>query len=66
MRGFWLGSWVLWVSCVFAGCGGDAGESTATPANPQAGLDAVKKLGGLPKIEKAGGVPTAGPESEKK
>jgi hypothetical protein len=66
MRFFWLGLLVLCVSCVLAGCEGGSGESTATPANPQAGLDAVKKLQDLPKVEKSGGAPSAGPQGEKK
>lgn len=34
------------VSCILAGCGGDSSQSTdaATPENPQAGLDAMKKM----------------------
>jgi len=41
---------VLIGSCLLSGCegGGGAGpsEGTATPENPQAGLDAMKKLQG--------------------
>ena len=44
------GSIVL--SCLLAGCDSGAGPGTATPQNPQAGLDAVKKL-------QQGAVPTA-------
>ena len=57
MRRFWLGAGVLFVSCVLAGCDGDSGVSTATPDNPQAGLDAIKKLQGAPKVTSKGLVP---------
>lgn len=58
---------MLFVLCLLAGCGDDGGgEPTATPANPQAGLDAVKKLQGLPKATEKGLVPPTGGDAEKK
>jgi hypothetical protein len=66
MRSFWLSASMLFVLGFLAGCGDDGGDSTATPANPQAGLDAVKKLQGLPKATEKGLVPATGVESEKK
>ena len=44
MRSLRLGVAALVVSCLMAGCESGSGESTATPENPQAGLDAIKKL----------------------
>ena len=66
MRSMWLSASLLFVLCLVAGCGEEGGgESTATAANPQAGLDAVKKLQGLPKTTEKGLVPATGVEAEK-
>jgi hypothetical protein len=45
MRSGYLAVGSIMISCVLAGCdGGGGGEATATPENPQAGLDAIKKM----------------------
>ena len=47
MGGLRRGIVLLIASCFIAGCsGGAGGESAATPENPQAGLEAMKKLQG--------------------
>ena len=66
MRRFGLGVIVIFVACGLPGCGDDGGESTATPATPQAGLDAVKKLQGLPQTTEKGVKPPAGTDGETK
>jgi hypothetical protein len=60
MRSLRLGAAALVVSCLMAGCeGGGSGESTATPENPQAGLDAIKKLQSGPQPTAKGLMPVA-------
>ena len=36
------------VTCLLAGCSDGGGEAVSTPENPQAGLDAIKKMQPLP------------------
>ena len=60
MSGLRLGIASLVAACVVAGCdAGGAGESTATPENPQAALDAVKKLQSGPQPTAKGMMPVA-------
>jgi hypothetical protein len=54
MSGLRRGIALLIVSCLVVGCSGEGGESQATPENPQAALDAVKKLqGAIPNPKEA-------------
>ncbi len=46
MGGLRRGIVLLIVSGFIAGCSAGGGESEATPENPQAGLEALKKLQG--------------------
>jgi hypothetical protein len=64
MRPIWLGVGLLLASCLFTGCDSGSGVSTATPENPQSGLDAVKKLQ-LPKTTPKGLAPPGAPEPAK-
>lgn len=67
MRSFWLSTALLLFCGLLAGCGDEGGgESTATPANPQAGLDAVKKLQGLPKTSEKGATTAPAADAAKK
>ncbi len=44
MRSGYLAVGSIVISCLLAGCDSGPSESTATPENPQKGLDAIKKL----------------------
>jgi hypothetical protein len=52
MRRVYLAVGSIVLSCLLVGCDSGPSEETATPENPQKGLDAIKKL-------QEGAVPTA-------
>jgi hypothetical protein len=51
MRCRWIVLGVLSASCLLAGCDSGGGTSTATPENPQAGLEVLKKWQTKPRMK---------------